>query len=85
MILLLLDESGENLIEPCFDGEVEGRAAFLARGIEQPATLHHRARDFVNGFVDRGTAIHHRLVAQQDQIATGAQRFEVDVRLHDVG
>ncbi len=29
MILLLLDESGENLIEPCFDGEVEGRAAFL--------------------------------------------------------
>ena len=28
-ILLLLDESGENLIEPCFDGEVEGRAAFF--------------------------------------------------------
>ena len=28
-VLLLLDESGENLIEPCFDGEVEGRAAFF--------------------------------------------------------
>ena len=28
-MLLLLDESGENLIEPCFDGEVEGRAAFF--------------------------------------------------------
>jgi hypothetical protein len=29
VMLLLLDESGENLIEPCFDGEVEGRAAFF--------------------------------------------------------
>ncbi len=29
VVLLLLDESGENLIEPCFDGEVEGRAAFF--------------------------------------------------------
>ena len=29
LLLLLLDESGENLIEPCFDGEVEGRAAFF--------------------------------------------------------
>lgn len=29
VMLLLLDESGENLIEPCFEGEVEGRAAFF--------------------------------------------------------
>jgi hypothetical protein len=29
LILLLLDESGEHLIEPATDGELEGRAAFL--------------------------------------------------------
>ena len=33
-VLLLLDESGENLIEPCFDGEVEGRAAFFDMSME---------------------------------------------------
>jgi hypothetical protein len=34
MVLLLLDESGERLIEPCFDGEVEGRAAFYDMSME---------------------------------------------------
>jgi hypothetical protein len=34
VMLLLLDESGENLIEPCFDGEVEGRAAFFDLSLE---------------------------------------------------
>ncbi len=34
VMLLLLDELGEKLVEPCHDGEIEGRAAFFDLSLE---------------------------------------------------